>query len=96
MFTMMLYILFAPFHFFFFIILSGVSPGRRTRASIKSGPNSIFAAAVNVTASDLVVGKDMSDFSEGDTVFHSWTAGACTQVKRTTLISPPPLSFCYQ
>lgn len=46
-------VIFHLVHFIFFNILSGVSPGD----SIKSVPDSIFSAAVNVTASDLVVGE---------------------------------------
>lgn len=79
-------------HFIFFNLLSGVSPGSKTRVSIKSRPKSIFSAAVDVTTSDLIVSKDMSDFSAGDTVFHSWAAGGSRQVRSTTPIVPPPLS----
>lgn len=44
----------------------------------------------------MQVRKDMPDFSVDDTVFHSWAAGGCRQVKSTTAIEPPPSSFCYQ
>lgn len=71
-------------HFIFFNILSGVSPGCRTGVSIKSGPNSIFSAAVNVTASDLVEVRICQTFLWLIQFFNSWAAGGCRQGKSTS------------
>lgn len=55
-----IFVFFGPISFS--LSFSGVSPGCRTGVSIKSEPNSIFSAAVNVTASDLVVAKEVRLF----------------------------------